>query len=84
MTLFFSQYLTICKPDIEIFLKLQFLTNRKEVYEKMKWFVEKLYNYEFTGIATEEDVEDEEEEVSITIHVDSEEEDGRRGGGGGG
>ena len=60
---------------LEIPLKLQFSANSKEVYQKMKWFVEKLYNYEFTGIATEEDVEDEEEEVSITIHVESEEED---------
>ena len=41
----------------------------------MIWFVKNLYNYEFAGIATDEDDQEKGEEVSVIIHVGSEEED---------
>ena len=61
---------------LEIPLLLKFSCSQQKTFEKMKTFIQTLYDYNFTGTVKEEDSSDEEDEtVTISMADDSKPDD---------
>ena len=64
------------RSGLEIPLLLKFSCSQQKPFEKMKTFIQTLYDYNFTGTAKEEDSSDEEDEtVTISMADDSQPDD---------